>query len=257
MSSATTPRIGFDSGRTSDVNSRRLLAPSIRAASISSRGIESKYRFITRMLNAPAACGSQTAQKVFCRFTPEHRHLEDGQVQRDQRDHAGQEQRGQHRAGDDRSPLRPEHAQHEGARRTDEQGGQQRADRDDRGVAQVRADLDAGSRRSGMFCHWIPLGHSCIGPCRMSWLVDRPDFSNQSSGPTPAMTTPMNSSTWIVGRPYRISDRCRSAVEMMPRSSPRPHALALPGRGASPGAGDLFGDRETGHVVLQRRVRKW
>ena len=52
----------------------------------------------------------------------------------------------------------------------------------------------------------------------MSWLVDSPDLSSHSIGPTPAISTPMNSSNWTVGRPYRISGRRRSAVEMMPRS---------------------------------------
>ncbi len=54
---------------------------------------------------------------------------------------------------------------------------------------------------SGMFCGWIPDGHNCIGPRRMSWLVETPDLSSHSSGPTPAITRPMNSSTWMAGNP--------------------------------------------------------
>jgi len=34
-----------------------------------------------------------------------------------------------------------------------------------------------------------------------SWLVETPDLSSQSRGPTPATSTPTKMSTWIAGRP--------------------------------------------------------
>ena len=58
----TTPRIGFDIGSTIDQNRRNGPAPSVFAASNTSRGSESKKRFTSRMLNAFAAVGSQTAR---------------------------------------------------------------------------------------------------------------------------------------------------------------------------------------------------
>ena len=58
----TTPRIGRDIGSTIDQNSRNGPAPSVRAASNTSRGRLSKNRFTSRMLNAFAAAGSQTAR---------------------------------------------------------------------------------------------------------------------------------------------------------------------------------------------------
>ena len=58
----TTPRIGFDIGSTTDQNSRNGPAPSVLAASNTSRGRLSKNRFTSRMLNAFAAVGSHTAR---------------------------------------------------------------------------------------------------------------------------------------------------------------------------------------------------
>ena len=60
----TTPRIGFDIGSTIDQNSRNGPAPSVRAASNTSRGRLSKKRFTRMTLNALAPAGSHTAQKL-------------------------------------------------------------------------------------------------------------------------------------------------------------------------------------------------
>ena len=60
--------IGRDSGSTIRSRTRSGPAPSIFAASRSSRGIESKNRMSTITLNALAADGSQTAQNVSCRL---------------------------------------------------------------------------------------------------------------------------------------------------------------------------------------------
>ncbi len=57
----TTPRMGRDIGSTTDRKSRTGPAPSVRAASNTSRGRLSKKRFTSRMLNAFAAIGSHTA----------------------------------------------------------------------------------------------------------------------------------------------------------------------------------------------------
>ena len=58
----TTPRIGRDIGSTIDQNMRNGPAPSVFAASNTSRGRLSKKRLTNRMLKAFAAAGSQTAQ---------------------------------------------------------------------------------------------------------------------------------------------------------------------------------------------------
>ncbi len=60
----TTPRIGFDIGRTIDQNSRKVPAPSVRAASKISCGMLSKKRITSSTLNALAPAGSHTAQNV-------------------------------------------------------------------------------------------------------------------------------------------------------------------------------------------------
>jgi len=70
VSNDTTARIGFDSGSTRLTRIRTPPAPSILAASNSSRGSESKNRLITSTLNAFAAAGSHTAQYVLSRLTP-------------------------------------------------------------------------------------------------------------------------------------------------------------------------------------------
>src|SRR5688572_21363917 len=66
----TTPRIGRDTGSTTDHSVRIGPAPSIAAASSMSLGIESKNRFSKKMLNALAAAGSQMAHGVFNRSQP-------------------------------------------------------------------------------------------------------------------------------------------------------------------------------------------
>ncbi len=66
----TTPRIGFDIGSTIDQNSRKVPAPSVRAASKISRGRLSKNRITSSTLNALAPAGSQTAQNVLIREWP-------------------------------------------------------------------------------------------------------------------------------------------------------------------------------------------
>ncbi len=58
----TTPRMGLDIGSTTDQKSRNGPAPSVRAASMTSRGRLSKNLFTNRMLNAFAAMGSHTAR---------------------------------------------------------------------------------------------------------------------------------------------------------------------------------------------------
>src|SRR5580698_4746338 len=63
----TTPRIGFDIGSTIDQNNRKWPAPSVRAASNTSRGRLSKNLLTIRMLNAFAPAGNQTAQYVLMR----------------------------------------------------------------------------------------------------------------------------------------------------------------------------------------------
>ena len=65
----TTPRIGRDIGRMIDQSVRSGDAPSIRAAAISSSGIESKNRFSRKMLNAFATIGSQIAHGESSRLT--------------------------------------------------------------------------------------------------------------------------------------------------------------------------------------------
>ncbi len=60
----TTPRIGRDIGSTIDQNSRNGPAPSVRAASKTSRGRLSKKRLTSRTLKALAPAGSQIAQKL-------------------------------------------------------------------------------------------------------------------------------------------------------------------------------------------------
>ena len=200
VSSATTPTIGFDSGRISAVNSRRLLAPSIRAASISSRGIESKYRFITRTLNAPAADGSQTAQNVFCRLIPS----------------SGIFSTVMYSGTSEMTPGRNSVARtapvtigpHFGRRTLSTNAPVVQTNSVEiiepiamNAVLPRYAPICTRFQASGMFFSWMPDGHSCIGPLRMSWLVETPDLSSQSSGPTPAIRTPMKISTWIAGRP--------------------------------------------------------
>ena len=66
----TTPRIGFDIGSTIDQKSRNGPAPSVRAASNTSRGRLSKKRLISTTLKALAPAGSQTAQNVLIREVP-------------------------------------------------------------------------------------------------------------------------------------------------------------------------------------------
>ena len=62
--------IGRDIGSTRYQNVAKAPAPSIFAASNSSRGSDSKNRVTSSTLNALAAAGSQTAQKVSMRFRP-------------------------------------------------------------------------------------------------------------------------------------------------------------------------------------------
>src|SRR5262249_24332715 len=63
----TTPMIGRDTGSTIEQRIRSGDAPSISAASSSSRGIESKKRFNRNTKNPLAAAGNQIAQGVFSR----------------------------------------------------------------------------------------------------------------------------------------------------------------------------------------------
>src|SRR6188472_1451448 len=65
----TTPSTGLDIGSTTDQNSRNGPAPSVRAASNTSRGRLSKNRLTTMTLKADAPAGSHTAQKVSNRRT--------------------------------------------------------------------------------------------------------------------------------------------------------------------------------------------
>src|SRR4051812_38723245 len=66
----TTPRIGFDIGKTIDQKRRNGPAPSVRAASKTSRGRLSKKRLIKTTLKALAPAGNQTAQKVLINDWP-------------------------------------------------------------------------------------------------------------------------------------------------------------------------------------------
>jgi len=66
----TTPRIGRETGITTDHRMRTGPAPSSDAASSSSRGIESKNRLSSRMLNPFAAAGNHSAHGVLSRCQP-------------------------------------------------------------------------------------------------------------------------------------------------------------------------------------------
>src|SRR5258708_40026037 len=67
---ATTANAGRDSGKMMRVKICSAFAPSMRAASTRTLGIESKKLLITMMINAWAASGSQTDHQLSVREMP-------------------------------------------------------------------------------------------------------------------------------------------------------------------------------------------
>ena len=94
----TTPRIGRDIGSTIDQNSRKVPAPSVRAASKISRGRLSKNRVTSSTLNALAPAGSQHRPEGVDERGPDERRMQDRQVERHQEHDGWDEQRRQHGA---------------------------------------------------------------------------------------------------------------------------------------------------------------
>src|SRR5882757_7775036 len=142
------------------------------------------------MLNAPAACGSHTAQKVFCRFHPNT-----GILRMVRYSGTSEITPGRNKVAST-SPVMIGPHLGRSTLSTNAPVVQTNRVLTSEPIAMIAVlpryePIWTWFHAFGMFFHWMPLGQSESGPCRMSWLVDSPDLNNQSNGPTPATTTPM------------------------------------------------------------------